>query len=158
MLIHALLLALVANGTPVIASFLLKSLCAWSLDGGRKAWDGAPWLGRSKTFRGVFLSLLVTTVTAMLIDLPWVVGLQFAALAMVGDLLSSFCKRRLGMESSSKAHGLDQVPESLLPLWASQTALGLEWQDVLLLVALFWVLELLLSQLLYRLHIRDRPY
>lgn len=158
MLIQALLLLLVANGTPVIASFLLRSRFAWPLDGGRKAWDEAPWLGQSKTLRGVSLSLLITVVAAVLIGLPWTLGLLFSALAMAGDLLSSFCKRRLGLKSSSKAPGLDQIPESLLPLWVCQTELGLGWQDVLLLVAIFWVVELLLSRLLFRLHIRNRPY
>ena len=77
---------------------------------------------------------------------------------MAGDLLSSFAKRRLGRPSSSQALGLDQVPESLLPLLACRVPLGLGWLDVAVLVGVFLVGELLVSRLLYRLHIRDRPY
>ena len=35
-----------------------------------------------------------------------------ATMAMVGDLLSSFVKRRLKFQPSSRATGLDQIPES----------------------------------------------
>ena len=52
----------------------------------------------------------------MVIGLPWNIGLVVAVWAMVGDCLSSFVKRRLKMPSSSMALGLDQIPESLLPL------------------------------------------
>jgi len=61
----------------------------------------------------------------------------------------SFVKRRLGLAPSSQAVGLDQIPESLLPL----TAL-----DVAVATTLFFAGELLLSRLLYRWHVRDRPY
>ncbi len=158
MWLQALLLVLVANGTPVLASYLLGRRFSRPLDGGRTAWDGAPWLGPSKTIRGIALSLVVTACSAWLLGLPWQLGLSLAALAMGGDLFSSFCKRRLGIAPSGAAPGLDQVPESLLPLWFQRDALGLGWQEVLLLVALFWLLELLLSRLLFRLRIRDRPY
>jgi CDP-2,3-bis-(O-geranylgeranyl)-sn-glycerol synthase len=56
------------------------------------------------------------------------------------------------------AFGLDQVPESLLPLAVIAPRLGLTFTDVLQLTAAFLVIELLLSQALYRLHIRQQPY
>jgi len=80
------------------------------------------------------------------------------ATAMAGDLCSSFLKRRLGLAPSSKATGIDQIPESLLPSLACRHALSLTAVDVLAVTTLFLVGEILLSRLLFRLHFRDRPY
>lgn len=153
MLLQALFLLLIANGTPLIAASLLGSRYAWPVDGGRRAWDGARWLGRSKTYRGVVLSMLATTVAAVLFGLPWEAGLVFSIMAMSGDLLSSFIKRRLGLRSSKDAVGLDQIPESLLPLWVCRGALGLDWPHIILLVLIFWLIALLLTWLMSRYHI-----
>ena len=79
-------------------------------------------------------------------------------LAMAGDLLSSFIKRRLGRPSSSMMLGLDQVPEALLPLLAVREAFALDAPAIVVTVIAFLLLDLLLSQLLYRLGIRQRPY
>jgi len=77
---------------------------------------------------------------------------------MVGDLLSSFVKRRLDRRPSSQAIGIDQIPEALLPLLACRAALGLGLLDIVVVVAAFFVGELVVSRLLFRLHIRDEPY
>jgi CDP-archaeol synthase len=53
-----------------------------------------------------------------------------AATAMAGDLLSSFVKRRFGLAPSSKATGLDQIPEALFPLLACRSALSLTALDI----------------------------
>ena len=76
----------------------------------------------------------------------------------LGDLLSSFIKRRLKLRPSSMALGLDQVPESLLPLLLLKEPLGLTWPGILRTVVLFFVLELVLSRLLFWLRIRKTPY
>jgi CDP-2,3-bis-(O-geranylgeranyl)-sn-glycerol synthase len=77
---------------------------------------------------------------------------------MIGDLLSSFIKRRLAMASSSQASGLDQIPESLLPLLACRGALAITYLDMLIILVLFFVGEVVLSRLLFKLGLRDRPY
>lgn len=86
------------------------------------------------------------------------VGLGVAAFAMLGDLLSSFLKRRFGVPSSGMALGLDQVPESLFPLLWLKGLWHMGYGDVLGLVAAFLVLELAVSRVLYWLHIRSQPY
>ena len=78
--------------------------------------------------------------------------------AMAGGLFSSFCKRRLGLPSSSRASGLDQVPESLLPLLACRDLLGLTGGYIVAGVVMFVIGEIVLSRLLYSLRLRDRPY
>ncbi len=158
LLTKVMLLLGVANGTPIFARRLLKDRFAWPLDGGLRFIDGRPLLGRSKTIRGLVLSLLCTTLAALILGFDWQMGLTIGAFAMLGDLASSFSKRRLDRPPSSRAVGLDQIPESLFPLLACQDRLGLQLWDVALLVGLFIALELLLSRLLYRLRIREQPY
>jgi CDP-2,3-bis-(O-geranylgeranyl)-sn-glycerol synthase len=77
---------------------------------------------------------------------------------MASDLLSSFAKRRLGLPPSSQAIGLDQIPESLFPLIAARLLLPLGALDIAIATMLFFAGELLLSRLLYKWHVRDRPY
>jgi hypothetical protein len=77
---------------------------------------------------------------------------------MAGDALSSFIKRRLDLPSSSRATGLDQIPESLVPLLACRPMLPLTPWDIAASVAIFLVGEIVLSRALYRVHLRDRPY
>jgi hypothetical protein len=86
------------------------------------------------------------------------VGALIAATAMIGDLLSSFLKRRMGLEPSSQCIGLDQIPESLLPLIAASFFLNLSIVEITVGTVIFFIGELALSRLLFRLHIRDRPY
>ena len=77
---------------------------------------------------------------------------------MAGDLLTSFIKRRLAIPPSGMAPGLDQIPESLLPLLGVRGMLDLTWVQIFILVVTFIVLDYVLSYLLYLLRIRKRPY
>lgn len=153
-----LLLLGVANGVPLLAHALLRRRFARPLDGNVTFLDGRPLLGSSKTIRGVVLALIATPVVAVLFGLDLQTGILIGAFAMLGDLASSFAKRRLGMPSSSQAFGLDQIPESLFPLLAVQSRVGISAAEITLLVATFLIVELLLSRLLFKLRLRDQPY
>ena len=120
--------------------------------------NGRPLFGRSKTIRGVVLAVLVTTAGAPLIGLGWKTGFLVGSFAMAGDLASSFSKRRRKLPPSSRASGLDQVPESLFPLLACRNLLSLAAADIAVCVVMFFIGEVVLSRLLYALHLRDRPY
>lgn len=156
--IALLFLLMVANGTPVIVSYLFRRRLAYPLDGHIKAPDGRPLLGPSKTVRGVLSAVLVTSIAAPALGLTWQSGALFGGFAMCGDLISSFIKRRLGMSSSAMALGLDQVPEALLPLWIFRESFGLNWASVAYMVVAFFILELVFSRILYKLHVRKQPY
>jgi CDP-2,3-bis-(O-geranylgeranyl)-sn-glycerol synthase len=151
-------LLVLANGTPVITKGILGSRLASPIDRGAKFVDGRPLFGSSKTFRGVFLSILVTSACAPLIGLSWRIGALVASVAMGGDLFSSFLKRRMNLSAGSNATGLDQVPESLFPLLACRSVLALTVLDILATVAIFFAGELLISRLLYHFRLRDHPY
>jgi CDP-2,3-bis-(O-geranylgeranyl)-sn-glycerol synthase len=157
-ILQLLILLMLANGTPVIAKKMLGLNYSYPLDGNLTFADGRPVFGRSKTIRGVVLAVLVTTASAPFLDLGWRIGLLVGSFAMAGDLFSSFCKRRLGLPSSSRASGLDQIPESLLPLLACRDLLALTAADVVVCVVIFVIGEVVLSRLLYAFRLRDRPY
>jgi len=157
-ILQALALLTLANGTPVIAKKIFGQAFALPLDGRLVFFDHRPLFGRSKTIRGIVLSILVTTAIAPLIGVDFSTGAVAAIAAMAGDLCSSFVKRRLNFPPSSQALGIDQVPESLLPLLACRAALALSVADIALCVSLFLVGEIVLSRILYRAHLRDEPY
>jgi CDP-2,3-bis-(O-geranylgeranyl)-sn-glycerol synthase len=153
-----LLLLLVANGAPILAHFILGDRYAAALDGGRRFIDGRPLLGPTKSWRGLVAALVLTTLLALLLGMKWWLGVLFALFSMLGDLLASFIKRRLALAPQGRAPGLDQVPEALLPLWLLHETLGLSGIQVMLTITLFFLLEVVISPLLYRWHIRLRPY
>jgi CDP-2,3-bis-(O-geranylgeranyl)-sn-glycerol synthase len=157
-LLQLLVLLTLANGAPVVAKKMFGDRFSVPLDGGLAFFDGRPVLGKSKTVRGIVAAIVATAAGAPLIGLDLATGAIVAAAAMAGDLLSSFVKRRLDFKPSSQALGLDQVPESLLPMLAARTALSLTAIDIAAGVAIFLVGELLLSRFLFQVHLRDEPY
>jgi CDP-2,3-bis-(O-geranylgeranyl)-sn-glycerol synthase len=158
MLVSLLLLLGVANFAPIVAKKLLGEWFDAPLDRGLTLSDGQPVFGASKTIRGVAASVVCTAAAAPLLELDWTVGAILAAGSMVGDLLSSFAKRRFRLRVHAQAFGLDQIPEALLPLLLLQARLGLAVLDIAGIVGAFVLLEVLLSRVLFRLHIRDQPY
>lgn len=157
-ILQVLVLTALANGAPVIAKKLIDSNWAAPLDFGLRLADGHPLFGPSKTIRGIVVAVLAAAAGAPAMGLDWRLGAAAGAAAMAGDLLSSFVKRRLNRPSSSRALGIDQIPESLLPFLVCRSALSLDALDIVIGVALFFVGEVILSRLLYKAHVRDEPY
>ena len=152
------LLLFLANGIPILARKLFGTRLAAPLNSHRRLSNGHHIFGPSKTWRGVLLSIIGTSLGAWLLGLGVYIGALIGLFAMLGDLMGSFIKRRLGMPPSSMALGLDQVPESLLPMLICMPLLDIDWTSVLIVVSCFFIGELLISRLLYSLNIRDRPY
>ena len=157
-MLQSLALLTVANTTPLIAKRILGDRGDRPIDNGVAFLDGRPLFGRSKTIRGLVLSVLMTSATALLVGVEVKIGFLVGLFAMLGDLFSSFLKRRLNVPPSGRALGLDQVPESLLPLLVCRRALLLTGWDVVIVSIVFFVGEVLLARLFYRLHLRDQPY
>jgi hypothetical protein len=153
-----LFLLTLANGTPVLAKKMFGNRFARPLDSGARYLDGQPLFGPSKTIRGILFSVLGTVVGAYLVGLRGKIGALVGSGAMSGDLFSSFLKRRMRLPASSRAIGLDQVPESLFPLLACRRALSLTVLDIAVIVVTFFISEILISRVLYKFRLRDRPY
>jgi CDP-diglyceride synthetase len=153
-----LALLLIANGAPILARNLMGNCCSWPLDGGMRTAAGAPILGDSKTLRGVISAILLTGAVAPIGGIDWLWGTTIGALAMLGDLLASFTKRRLGYPPSSRTTGLDQIPESLLPVLVVAPVFKLGWSSIIIILVGFIILVPLLSFFFYYIGIRRRPY
>jgi voltage-gated potassium channel Kch len=156
--VDLLILILTANGTPIVLDDLMGRRWAWPLDGHLRFPHGRRLLGSSDTARGLVGAVVLTTIVAVFLGLPAQTGALVGIFAMVGDVVSSFVKRRMGLASGDKAIVLDQVPESLFPLLAVMDSHGLEWLDVALLVLAFTLSSLLVSRILFRLKLRKRPH
>jgi CDP-archaeol synthase len=104
------------------------------------------------------LAILLSALVAPALGLGWQTGAVVGGAAMAGDLFSSYVKRRMNLPPSSRATGLDQIPESLFPLLVCRSALALSALDIGIAVAVFFLGDVALSRPLYQAHIRERPY
>ncbi|MCB1984888.1 MAG: CDP-archaeol synthase [Burkholderiales bacterium] len=156
--LHLLVLIITANGGPILFRYLAGNKMAYPVDFRVIFFDQKRLLGNAKTWRGLIGSFLVTCPMAWLMGYDLTTGFLIAAGAMSGDLISSFIKRRLNMRPSSMAPFLDQIPESLIPALLVMQAFHLTANTVTYLVIIFFILEYVLSRLLYELGIRKKPY
>lgn len=152
------LLLTLANGAPVIAHGVLRQRWSSPVDGGRLWRDGRPLLGKSKTWRGLVAGVLSCALLSFVVGIGALFGALFGALALLGDLCSSFIKRRFGLTPSARATGLDQIPEAILPMLFAAAWLQLGWLEVLVPAGLFVAANMMLSPLLFRLGIRKQPH
>lgn len=147
-----------ANGAPVVARKLFGHHWSAPVDGGRLWHDGRPVLGKSKTWRGVVAGTLSSGLFALMVGMGLFFGSLFGFVGLLGDMLSSFIKRRRGMSDSARALWLDQIPEAVLPMILAFIWLPLGLWQAVAVVVLFTLSNILLSPLLYRLGIRRQPH
>jgi predicted MPP superfamily phosphohydrolase len=114
--IKILLLLWLVNFAPPLLAYLLEERWAAAMDRGRTLRDGRPLFGDHKTVRGVVGSLAMGALAGPCFGFLWWDGPVVSLLSVLGDLLSSFIKRRMGLPDGSVAPGLDQVFEGALPL------------------------------------------
>jgi hypothetical protein len=158
LLIKLIILLTIANGTPVLAKKICGNRFSGPVDGYCRFIDRRPLFGPAKTIRGVLVSVALTGAAAPLLGMEAATGALVGSMAMIGDLFSSFIKRRLNFAPSSRTTGLDQIPEALFPLLACRVSLSLTMTDILLCVSIFSVGQIILSPVLYRMRVRDRPF
>ena len=157
-LLQLVLLIIIANGAPILIRVLLKNSFNLAVDFGHRLPDNNPIFGPSKTWRGIFAALIATSTAAWLLGYSPEIGFLVAVYAVLGDLLSSFIKRRLAMKPSSQALLLDQVPESFFPAIMTMQVFKLNIFSVMLLVLIFIIIELTVSYVFYQWGVRKRPY
>lgn len=125
------------NGLPPLISMVCGDRWSRPLDGGRVWRDQQPIFGPHKTIRGILTSLLGGIMAAPLIGVAWWVAAIAALLAMSGDLLSSFIKRRRTLKSGTEIVILDQLFESLFPILFLDQVLKLTWVQIAAILVLF---------------------
>lgn len=156
--VQLLILIIAANGAPIMVRYLVQNRWKRPVDCGYCLTGNNRLFGNTKTWRGLISSLVITSLLGWWMGYEIKTGLLIAAGAMSGDLFSSFIKRRLRLPPSSMAPLLDQVPESLIPAILVIQTFRLTALDIVYLVAVFFVLEYVLSFMLYRLGVRKKPY
>jgi CDP-2,3-bis-(O-geranylgeranyl)-sn-glycerol synthase len=139
----ALLMLIAANSTPVIIARALGNRYAAPIDANRSLRDGRPLFGPHKTWRGVISGTLAASLTGALLGTGFMAGAAFGAIALAGDLLSSFLKRRLGCRSGRSLPLLDQLPEALLPMLVLRGPMGLDATAIVGTAVVFSLLDAL---------------
>lgn len=140
-IIQSLVLLISANSGPILTEKILGNRLNRPIDNECKLSDGYRLLGNSKTWRGFYAAVFFSIMTTLYLDLKPIIATLFAILAMTGDLLSSFIKRRMGKPESSQVRGLDTIPESLLPLWLLNDSLSLNVVDITVTIGLFFCVK-----------------
>ena len=143
----ALLVLIAANATPVVLARLLGSRYSAPIDAGGSLHDGRPLFGPHKTWRGLIAGTLAGATVASLLSPGLLLGGAFGALALVGDLFSSFLKRRLGCASGAAVPLLDQLPEALLPMLVLHGPMGLDSVAIIGTALAFTGLDLIAARL-----------
>ncbi len=143
------------NSLPPIVAVLMSDRYGFAVDGGKMWFDGRPIFGSHKTFRGIAAGVTGGTLTFSLLGVSWWVAGIAALLAMTGDLVSSFIKRRSTLASGEEAIILDQIFESLFPLLFLNQYLLLNLKQNVVIILLFIITAHWSSRLW--LHITSRP-
>jgi len=151
-------LIVVANASPILAAYIMRDRFDYPIDAGFVLFDGQRIFGKSKTVRGIVAAIGLTTGAAIIIGHPAICGILIGAYAMLGDVTSSFLKRRMQLPSSSQALVLDQLPEALLPTMILAPNIGLATGGVATVVSAFFLTALILSPILYSAGIRKQWY
>ena len=145
--LNIMVILIVANSAPLLSGVLFpKSLC-WPLDNGRRLADGRPLLGEHKTLLGLLSGIGVAGIFSLIIGLPLTLGLLIGMASLLGDLLTSFLKRRFGLVEGETAYLFDHLLEGALPLFLCKHLFSIPWSLVLVLLGLFIACGLLGSKI-----------
>ena len=151
--------AYVANATPVVLGG------GKPIDAGKKFTDGRPIFGAGKTVQGFVAGLAAGTFVGLLQGIAEGTLLHFIALgfllalgALLGDLLGSFVKRRLGIERGGAAPGLDQLSFVIVALLAASPLALPSWEIVLTIIIITLPIHLATNFGGYKLGLKSRPY
>jgi len=151
--------AYIANAAPVVLGG------GRAIDGGRRFIDGRRIFGAGKTVRGFLAGLAAGTLVGMLQGIATgslshylVLGFLLALGALMGDLLGSFIKRRLGIKRGSAAPGLDQLSFVVVALLAASPLALLGWEKILTIIIITPPIHLATNFGGYKLGLKRRPY
>lgn len=135
------------------------------VDMGKKFLDGRRILGRGKTIRGLACGLVVGTIVGLLQGIArpplreyLLLGFLLALGALLGDLASSFIKRRLGIKRGGAAPGLDQLSFVVVALILASPVKVPPWQVIAAILVITPPIHLATNFIGYKLGLKDRPY
>lgn len=159
-LLYLMLPAYLANMTPPFTRF-------WH---GWNAPVNERWLGSHKTVVGALAGILVAVAAAFaqsridwtgsVVDYgEWpIVGLLLGIGAIGGDIVKSFCKRRMKIAPGRRWIPADQLDFGVGSLILISVLIHLSWIEIAEILAITFAGDILVNQIAYRLHIRDTAW
>jgi len=151
--------AYVANAAPVVLGG------GRPIDADKKFTDGRPIFGAGKTVQGFIAGLAAGTFVGLLQGIAAGTLLHYLALgfllalgALLGDLLGSFIKRRLGIKRGSAAPGLDQLSFVIVALLVAGSLTLPSWERILTILIITPPIHLATNFGGYKLGLKSRPY
>lgn len=127
------------------------------LDLGKRFVDGRRIFGEGKTLYG-FLGGLGAGSLIGLLQGRTLVGFMLALGALIGDLIGSFIKRRLGLARGEMALGLDQLGFAAIAIAMASPIELPPWQIIVTILILTPPIHLATNFLGHRLGLKARPY
>ncbi len=107
---------LTVNIIPPVLSLIFPDFGNQPIDFNRTLKDGRHLFGPHKTIRGFLGATVAGSFLGVLLGFPFFVGLAGSLLTMLGDLFSSFVKRRIGIAPGERMAVLDQFFEAAFPI------------------------------------------
>ena len=151
--------AYVANATPIVLGG------GRPIDAGKKFTDGRSIFGAGKTVQGFIAGLAAGTFVGLLQGIAagtlsryLALGFLLALGALLGDLLGSFIKRRLGIKRGGLAPGLDQLSFVVVALLAASPLALPSWEIVLTIIIITLPIHLATNFGGYKLGLKSKPY
>ena len=127
------------------------------LDGGEKWLDGKPFLGGHKTLRGC----IVGVITGLLIGIlqgSFYAGLTQGLGAILGDLISSFLKRRWDIAPGEGFPLLDQLDFIVAAIILSQSYTRASLQEMLIILVVTVPIHYFMNYLAWLIKIKENPW
>jgi len=135
------------------------------VDMGKKFLDGRRIFGDGKTTHGFVGGLIVGTIVGLLQGIAeaplgehLLLGFLLALGALLGDLASSFIKRRLSIERGGAAPGLDQLGFVVVALILASPVKLPTWQTIAVILIITPPIHLATNFVGHKLGLKSRPY
>ena len=145
-----------ANAVPVLAGG------GTPMDFGKNFFDGKRIFGDHKTFRGFFFGLLVGILVGIVEFLIFDYPILFIILpplgALVGDLLGSFAKRRIGISPGGLFPIVDQIDFVIGALLFSIPLSILTWELALVVILITPPIHLLTNYVAFKMRLKKHPW
>lgn len=150
--------AYIANGAPVVLGG------GPPIDMGKKLSDGKRILGDGKTIRGFIAGIVAGTIFGA-IQIAFgnrtggiTIILLLSLGALLGDMVGSFLKRRIGLSRGKAAPGLDQLEFLAGALILSSLIKTPSWEIILTLIIITPAIHLGTNFIGYKMGYKSEPY
>ena len=122
-----------------------------------KEWKGKRILGKGKTLEGLFGGIIVGTFAGFFTG-NLLLALAVSAGALIGDIVESFFKRRIGIGSGKSWWGFDQTDFIIGGMIFGSFVELIMWQSAVILLLVFPFGHMLINYIGYKLKIKKNKF